>query len=90
VHYITAVHLSGGTAEAHITSVRWLNSSTGMSGTTSVDGMVAWLRKGNQAQVAGPDGPVQVVVVDSPGGTPYLRTVANGDWSDNLLALPRY
>jgi hypothetical protein len=31
---------------------------------------------------------VAVLVVDS--SPPYLRTYADGKWTDNLLALPKY
>ena len=33
---------------------------------------------------------VEVGVVKPQGGTPYLRTFANGTWTDNLLSLPRF
>ena len=33
---------------------------------------------------------VQVGVVHPQYGPPYLRTHADGVWTDNLLALPRY
>ena len=33
---------------------------------------------------------ITVLVVRPSGGTPYLRTYANGTWTDNLLSLPRF
>lgn len=47
---------------------------------------VSWLNDGNELFVGSPDGPVPTQVVKA--DVPYIRTVANGAWSDNLLALP--
>ena len=49
---------------------------------------VAWLEKGNKLWVAGEAGPVEVRVVK--GNPPYLQTVADNIYTDNLLALPRF
>ena len=51
--------------------------------------MVDWIdNKAGVAKVQSNTGDVMVGTVD---GTPkYLRTYANGKWTDNLLALPRY
>ena len=54
----------------------------------STDECIAWLRKGNHMLVAGDTGPADVRVVEAT--PPYLRTVADGNYTDNLLALPRY
>jgi hypothetical protein len=53
--------------------------------------MVKWLEDedNNRAQVAGESGPAEVGVVER-GSTKYLRTHADGQWSDNLLSLPRF
>jgi hypothetical protein len=52
--------------------------------------MVAWLRKPtSRAYVCGGAGHmarIGVVNVDPP----YIRTYADGDWTDNLVALPKY
>jgi Protein of unknown function (DUF3892) len=90
VLYITAVRLSGGDAERHIAFVRWLNAATGLSKTSSVVAMVNWLEKGNRAYVGGNTGRAEVQVVRSAGQAPYLRSQENGQWTDNLLRLPRY
>lgn len=47
-----------------------------------------FIRNGNRMQVAGPDGPVDVEVVDAT--PPYIRTKGNGTATDNLLSLSRY
>ena len=89
MYYITAVRMSGDT-EDHITSVRWLNAASGISKTSSVASMAAWLGKGNRAYVGGQGGRAEVLVVGPSGRVPYLRSQANGQWTDNLRRLPRY
>jgi Protein of unknown function (DUF3892) len=87
--YITAVSVRApGTHAKHITTVWWLNGTRGSSNTLSVPDMVSFIREGNQVQVGGPDGPVNVEVVDA--DPPYLRTVADQTSRDNLLQLPRF
>jgi hypothetical protein len=90
VHYITAVRLGGGAGEQHISSVRWLNADTGLSKMSPVASMVEWLEKGNTVYVGGDAGRADVQVVRPAGGAAYLRSKANGQWTDNLLKLPRY
>jgi Protein of unknown function (DUF3892) len=90
MHYITGVHFSGGAREEHVASVRWLRASDGISDTSTTEAMVKWLGQGNAAFVGGVKGRVQVGVVRPATGRPYLRTYADGDWTDNLLNLPQY
>lgn len=89
MHYVTAVRFSGGETEDCITSVRWLNATDGVAGTSKVGAMVAWLDKGNALYVGGPKGHVRVGVVRPNGKAPYLRAYANKQWIDNLRELPR-
>ncbi len=70
--------------------VRWLNSDSGVSNISNVASMVDWLNKGNTAWVGGPNGRVQVGVSNPEGGRPYLRTHADGAWSNNLRSLPTF
>lgn len=88
--YITARHMepSHSTKHEHIAEVRWRNPGDGTTGTTSRADMVAWIRKGNDAQVQDGRGSVQVAVVEA--NPPYLRTVADGVYTNNLLSLPVY
>ena len=87
--YITAVHMVGTPANEHIGAVRWRNPTSGTTGENSRESMVVWIRdKNGEARVAEGQGSVQVGVVDD--DPPYLRTHADGRWTDNLLALPRY
>lgn len=86
--YITAI--SPGTTQEHdrVDSIRWVNPADSTSRVMSIDRAVTWVREGHVFIVAGDDGPVEVQVVNA--DRPYLRTVANGKWADNLLALPRF
>jgi hypothetical protein len=86
--YITAIHLEGGQRHEHITHVHYTVGRHGTTYQCSRADMVAKLRGGAQARVSGPAGDVEVHVVEA--SPPYLRTAANGQWQDNLLALPRF
>ncbi|QDG65292.1 DUF3892 domain-containing protein [Pseudarthrobacter sp. NIBRBAC000502772] len=46
--------------------------------------------KGGRAYVASGAKAAAVAVVKPQGGTPYLRTHADGMWNNNLLSLPRF
>lgn len=87
--YITAIHMSGGTGHEHISSVRWRNPADGKTDESTKATMVDWIdnQKG-VAKVQSNTGDVMVGTVD--GSPKYLRTYANGKWTDNLLALPKY
>jgi uncharacterized protein DUF3892 len=86
--YITAVQPSSAQRHEHITRVWWLDSGNSTSKQMSTAQAVEWIRDGNRLFVAGVDAAAEVRVVDTT--PPYLRTVADGKWSDNLLALPRF
>jgi hypothetical protein len=86
--YVTAVTSSSARQHEHISGIRWLDTGNSTSKTMSTDECIAWLRKGNHMLVAGDTGPADVRVVEAT--PPYLRTVADGNYTDNLLALPRY
>jgi copper oxidase (laccase) domain-containing protein len=89
VIYIYAVHLSGGTRHEHIASVRWKNPDTGNTGQSNQSEMVDWVKnKDGHAYVCGNGHLARVRVVEA--SPPYIRTHADGVWTDNLLALPRY
>jgi hypothetical protein len=90
LHFVTAVRLKDGETEDRITSVRWLNGSDGVAGTSTTEAMVTWIDKGNKLYVGAPDGKVSVGVVRPKTGSPYLRAYANKEWTDNLRQLPRF
>ena len=85
---VTAVHIEGAARHEHIASVRWRNPDTGATGQSTREQMVEWISAGNSAFVSDGVRTVQVRVVNAQ--PPYIRTWADGVWSDNLLALPRY
>ena len=89
--YVTHIRLSGyGAGHERITDVMWRNPTTGATGQSSRATMLDWIKsQGGDARVrdsAGHD--IRVGVVEAP--SPYLRTYADGVWTDNLLALPRF
>jgi hypothetical protein len=88
--HIHAVHMSGGTGHEHIASVKWQNPDDGKTGQNTKAEMVAWLRKStaNKAYVCGGGHLAPVKVVNA--SPPYIRSHADGVWTDNLLALPRF
>lgn len=73
-----------------ITEFGWTNEETRAMGKTDRAGMVDFIQKqGGKAYVKDRLGNVvNVGVVNPVQRTPYLRTYADGKWSDNLLALP--
>lgn len=88
---ITAIHLSqGGYAHEHITDVKWTSYEDDSSGQSTKAATIDWIDKGGKAYVASATTKVPVLVIRPQGGTPYLRTYANGTWTDNLLSLPRF
>ena len=90
---ITAIRLDGTTARhEHISSLQWRNTQSGATGQSTRQTIVDWLEesKANQAVVA-KNGTWVYVGVRRPGKGPhYLSTHADGIWTDNLLALPRF
>lgn len=87
--YIHEVHMSDdGEGHEHIESVRWQNPNTNDSGESLRSQMVRWINDGGKAYVAAGQHTVRVGVVDAE--PPYIRTYADGNWTNNLLSLPRY
>jgi hypothetical protein len=87
---ITHVHMNGaGNRHEHIASVQWRNPDTQATGTNSVSEMVDWMEnKKGVAKVTDGRRTVDVGVVNA--HPKYIRTHADGVWTDNLLALPRF
>ena len=87
--YVEMVHMAGGNGHEHIAEVRWRNRVSGETGAASRATMVDFIdNKHGEARVADRQGDVAIGVVRAT--PPYIRTHADGRWSDNLLALPRY
>ncbi len=87
----TAIRLSGGTTNQHITHLWWVNPSTGKTGDNTRAQLVHWIENENgKAYVEdGAGNRADVGVVTPAQGDKYLRTYADGKWTDNLLALPQ-
>lgn len=88
---ITAVRLSGGTKHEHIIRLWWTNPATGKTGDNTRAEIVSWIEdKKGQAYTSDTGGHrAEVAVVTPPRGEKYLRTHADGVWTNNLLSLPR-
>lgn len=88
---ITGVSLlAGGSAHEHITQVAWLDTDNGKTSRPTVAQMVAFAEQGGKMYVGGENGWNAVQVVRPAGGAPYLRSVKDNTYTDNLLSLPRF
>lgn len=86
---ITHIHF-GSTPKTHetITNYKWL-SSDGSVGSSDKPTMVDWIdNKGGKAFVGTGTNQVSVGTVDAK--PKYLRTYADGKWTNNLLSLPEF
>ena len=86
--YVTKRHMDGGSKHEHIAKVTWENRASGETGESTRGAMVEWIEGGGDCRVANGTSYVKVGVVDS--SPKYIRTHADGKWTDNLLALPTY
>jgi hypothetical protein len=86
----TAIRLSGGTSHQHIIRLWWVDPASTQSDNDSRADLVSWIERGGSAYVEDSlDNRVSVGVVVPQVGEKYLRTHADGKWTDNLLALPQ-
>jgi hypothetical protein len=88
---LTAVRLEGGDGHEHVRILMWCSAAT-PAGVISRQGLVDWLSSSDSNRAVVLDGgrSVQVEVVRSASRPPCLRTRADGVWTDDLLALPRF
>lgn len=84
--FITAVHMAGGVQHEHIASVRWRNPSDGKADESRREQVVEFINGGGDVRVTDGVHTVSVGVLQQR----WLRTHADGKWTDNLLALPRF
>ncbi|WP_067509921.1 DUF3892 domain-containing protein [Actinoplanes sp. TFC3] len=88
---ITGIRLEGGAGHEHIGRLWWVNPASGAAEerpNTRAE-LVAWIEDQNgKAYVESGGHRADVGVVKPPYGPKYLRTYADGQWTDNLLALP--
>jgi hypothetical protein len=89
---ITAIRMSpGGSRHEHITDYRWVSREDSDTGDSSKATMVDWIdNKNGIAYVGSGTHQVRVGVVHPDNTDPYLRTYADKEWNNNLLALPRF
>ncbi len=73
-----------------IESVGWINEEDKSRGSNTRLEMYDWIKnKGGVAFVRDSYGnSITVGTAISPNGTKFIRTYADGKWTDNLLALP--
>lgn len=88
---ITAVRLTGGEGHEHISAVMWRSGAT-IGAVAPQGAIIDWLCGHDDGRAVVMEGKheVRVEIVRENGKEPYLRTRANGAWSDHLLALPRF
>lgn len=90
--YIQAVHTEPTISNnhEHITMLKYNEIGNLTLRDVSKMGLVEWLNKdsSNQAYVKVGQNQARVYVV--PAQPPYVRTIADGVWADNLLSLPRF
>ena len=88
---ITHVRLSsGGSTHEHITDYRSRSLDDGEVNSSSKPTMVDWIQNQGKAYVGNGASRVSVGVVKPAHGQPYRRTYAHGQWTNNLLSLPRF
>ena len=88
---LTAVSFGQAKAHEHITAVLWRSASP-PAGHSTPEALVAWLdsSSANRAVVADGSDHVEVAVARTANQSPYIRTRADGVWTDHLLALPTF
>lgn len=88
---ITHIRQAGGTGHEHIIHLWWTDPASGKTGDNSRAQIVTWIEDehGKAYVEDGLGNRADVLVVTPAYGPKYLRTYADGRWTDNLLALPR-
>lgn len=90
--HVYSIHMApGGSTHEHIERVRYEDQTSGRREERTVPQMVDFIDRGGKAFTS--DGRVRAEIgVVRPGGSarPYIRTYADGRWTNNLLSLPRY
>ncbi len=76
--------------EDEIVSYEWKGSADGAVKVSDKPALVKWVDEGGVAYVGSGTNRVSVGVVKPQVGYPYLRTHADGRWTNNLLNLPTF
>lgn len=80
----------GGTHHSHILEITAVDDVTGGNIVGSRQEWVNSVKAGQLAYVQDVYGYRAYLRVNHIGGTEYVQTYADGQWTNNLLALPRY
>lgn len=91
-----AKRMTGGQRHEHVSQLWWLKCIDGRetteAGSSTRDQMVSFIEKNGNTSVWCPDQDPKRqsawVHVNHNGPNKYVQTVADGRWTDNLLALP--
>lgn len=88
---ITHIRLTDGIRDhQHISHVKYLDNSGNPDSRTKAL-IVDWIDNKNGAAYVGTGSQqVRVLTVHPDQGAPYLRTHADGRWTNNLLSLPTF
>ncbi|MDX6278909.1 MAG: hypothetical protein QOJ72_3037 [Nocardioidaceae bacterium] len=78
-----------GPRHEHIERYVWVND-VGAGDASDKATMIDWMEKGGSVYVETGGDRVPVGVVRPHVGEPYLRSHADGKWTNDLLALPRF
>jgi hypothetical protein len=88
---ITCINKDGGHHDdphEAITTLGWINEQNGQTGRSSKNEMITWLERGGKAFTRDAfNRTAALVVCTSRFGNKYVKTVADGFLSDNLLKL---
>ncbi len=89
---ITCINKDNGNHEnpnVAITHLGWLNETEGTSGKNTRLEIYDWIKGGGRAYVKDVYGNIaNLVTAETHSGTKYVKTVADGTPTDNLLKLP--
>ena len=84
--------MNGGSGHEHIASLGWVVDGTGKEGESTRDQIVAFIEQNGPTALYCPDqagGTSAWVNVHTNGYVRYPQTIADGRWTNNLLALPQ-
>lgn len=75
----------------HISEIQWVQDGSSDKAVSTREKMVEWIEGGGKAYVKDAKGDIAYLGVRvSSLGNKYVQTYADGIWTDNLLALPRF
>lgn len=88
---ITHIHLESGIRDhEHISEVKWVSRESGDTNISTRRAVVDWIDGGGKAYVGTGALEVPVAAVHPATGPAYLRSHADGVWTNNLLALEEF